>query len=294
MRFPTALVALLLVSFLAGAAAADTGEVLAEEKISSTQGGLAGPLHNGARFGSSVASLGDLDGDGNIELAVGASRYDPNNAGAVWILFLDPNGRVGSEQRIAEGVGGFDAALGEGRFGSSVAALGDLDGDGTTDLVVGEARADGASLETGSIWLLFLDPNGRVRNQREITEGQSGFSGPLAEDSRFGSSVASLGDLDGDGSIEIAVGAPGDPNGVGTVWLLSLDPNGSVIAEAKIESHAIHADTIHLSRRLTPAHSTSLHVRRRGDLRTLHPRSVRPSPRFLAPTREQCAAPRLA
>ena len=46
-------------------------------------------LSIGDRFGVSVTSLGDLDGDGVADLAVGAHR-DNNNRGAVWILFLNP------------------------------------------------------------------------------------------------------------------------------------------------------------------------------------------------------------
>ena len=49
-----------------------TGDVKAKQKISSTQGGLAGRLDDFARFGSSVASLGDLNGDGVLDLAVGS------------------------------------------------------------------------------------------------------------------------------------------------------------------------------------------------------------------------------
>jgi len=60
------------------------------QKISDTQGGFTGVLSNGDRFGSAVCSLGDLDGDGVEDLAVGAPGDDGGGSdrGAVWILFL--------------------------------------------------------------------------------------------------------------------------------------------------------------------------------------------------------------
>ncbi|MCZ6612923.1 MAG: hypothetical protein O6941_09835, partial [Planctomycetota bacterium] len=77
--------------FSAGSAVAQPGWILSHQKISDTQGGFDGILDSGDNFGSSVASLGDLDGDGVGDLAVGAQGDGDggNNHGAVWILFLD-------------------------------------------------------------------------------------------------------------------------------------------------------------------------------------------------------------
>ncbi len=68
--------------------------MLSHQKISSTQGGFTDPLYHGALLGESVASLGDIDGDGVGDLAVGADRDDDggggnSHRGAVWVLFLD-------------------------------------------------------------------------------------------------------------------------------------------------------------------------------------------------------------
>ena len=84
-----------------------------------------------------------------------------------------------------------------------MAALGDLDGDGTGDLAVG---ANGTGLlSQGAVWILFLNPDGTVASEAKIL----GFRG------YGGSSLATLGDLDGDGTGELAVGAPGDDDGDG-------------------------------------------------------------------------------
>ena len=62
------------------------------QKISDTQGRFTGILDDGDSFGGSVASLGDLDGDGVGDLAVGAPQDDDGGTdrGAVWVLFLRP------------------------------------------------------------------------------------------------------------------------------------------------------------------------------------------------------------
>ena len=72
-------------------AAAQPGWVLSHQKISDTQGGFTGILDFQDRFGSSAASLGDLDGDGVGDLAAAAVFDDDGgfNRGAVWVLFLD-------------------------------------------------------------------------------------------------------------------------------------------------------------------------------------------------------------
>ena len=109
-------------------------------------------------------------------------------------------------------------------FGYSVATLGDLDNDGIVDIAVGATGDDDGGDGLGAVWLLFLNNNGTVKGHQKISATEGGFNGMLENGDGFGSSVASLGDLDNDGIVDIAVGAIGDDDGgndAGAVWIVS-------------------------------------------------------------------------
>ena len=220
------------------------GTVLSHQKISDTDGDFTGTLDNRDFFGWSVATLGDLDGDGVSDLAVGARSDDDGgkdqlaNRGAVWVLFLNSDGIVKSHQKISDTEGGFTGRLDDGdRFGNSVASLGDLDGDGVVDLAVGAVRDDDGGTDRGAVWVLFLNTDGTVKSHQKISDTEGGFAGVLDDSDRFGMSVVSLGDLDGDGVGDLAVGAWKDDDGGtdrGAVWVLFLNADGTVKSHQKI------------------------------------------------------------
>ena len=72
------------------------------QKISDTKGNFEGKLDDGDTFGRSTITLGDLDGDGINELAIGAYKDDDGgkDRGAVYILFLNEDGTVKKHQKI--------------------------------------------------------------------------------------------------------------------------------------------------------------------------------------------------
>ena len=232
------------------------GTVQSHIKISD---GLAGfdPLEglDGAdAFGKSVANIGDYDGNGINDLAVGAF-FDDNGIrqqGALYILFMDefdePSGNIVKNNiKISDGLAGFTPSdLGNGdRFGSSVANIGDYDGNGVNDLAVGAYRDENNELQEGALYILLMDkfdePN-IVLDHIKISDGLAGFE-PLELDDydAFGFSVANIGDYDDNGVNDLAVGARGDEtttdieNQEGALYILFMDtfdePSGNIVKD---------------------------------------------------------------
>ena len=219
------------------------GRVDLERKISDDEGDFIGDLDNDDQFGSAIASIGDLNNDGVLDLAVGAPRDDDrgNNRGAVWILFLDALGRVVQNQKISNLRGGFDGNLSDGdQFGGAVANIGDVDADGVTDLAVGAQHDDDGGDNKGAVWILFMNSDGTVKAQQKISDNEGNLDDNLNSDDRFGSAVAGIGDLNGDGVNDLAVGANQDGDGGsdrGAVWILFLNTDGTISSNQKISQN---------------------------------------------------------
>jgi hypothetical protein len=213
-----------------------------EVKISDTFGAFGGVLADSDRFGAAATTIGDLDGDGNVDMAVGAPGDDDGGTdrGAVWILFMNADGTVASESKISDTSGSFPGTLADGdAFGAAVAGTGDLDDDGVPDIVVGAPGSDEpAGLDDeGAVWILFMNVDGTVASTSKIANGSGGFGGSVSVDDFFGSSVEAIGDVDDNGVVDLAVGAPGrDINGAegGAVWIIFLAANLEVLAEVEI------------------------------------------------------------
>ena len=228
-------------SLLATTGSAQSG-IVDSVKWSATSGGLSGGIDHYDQFGSSLAALGDLDGDGIDDVAVGAYFHDGNQIfeGEVFVLFLNADGTVRAFQEIATGSGGLQTVLdGRDHFGCSVEALGDLDGDGLLELAVGAYGDDDGDFDAGAVYVLSLASNGTVHSEAKISQTAGGFLGDLDPFDRFGWSLELLGDLDGDGLVEVAVGSEGDDDGIpetGAVWILSLTPSLQVASHVKISA----------------------------------------------------------
>ncbi|MFC1782774.1 SUMF1/EgtB/PvdO family nonheme iron enzyme [Planctomycetota bacterium] len=204
------------------------GTVKKHQKINDTNGGFTGSLNNSDVFGNSVVSIGDLDGNGVTDIAVGAVGDDEvgNNRGAIWILFLNSDGTVIGHQKINDLQGGFNGILKDGdEFGVSLANLGDLNGDGVIDIAVGAHSDDDGGDNRGAIWILFLNDDGTVKGFQKISQTEGNFTGELQNQGNFPRGLTSLGDMDQDGTIDIAAGSLYDDDGgpkKGSVWILFL------------------------------------------------------------------------
>jgi VCBS repeat-containing protein len=190
-------------------------------------------LSENDHFGSSVTTVGDLNDDGVVDLAVGAQRD-----GAVYTLFMNSDGTVQSFSKIARNVGGGPSLPGNSYFGASVAGLGDWNGDGTPDLLVGANQEtfyeDGVlAYLSGAAYLLELKEDGTAQN---VTKLNASDGIEIDADDYFGSSVAMVGDLDRNGVNDIAVGAVRDEPGLnhGAVHLILFNADGTVKDSVKI------------------------------------------------------------
>lgn len=260
--------------------------------ISQGSGGFIANIESGDRFSRDHDVAGDINGDGVLDLVVGARSDDDGaiDAGAVYILFMNSDGTVLSNQKISNTAGGFSETLSANSFfGYGVAgigdydgdtipdiavsalspsnrslyiihlnidgtvknyvknlnitaqgltAIGDINGDGQIDLSVSNPGSNAGGANRGAISLIFLDATSQVISSNTVTisSTQGGFgSGLIDGDSFGGRESAMLGDIDGDGTLELAVGAFKSDGGKGAIWILSLDPmTFNVVSKLKI------------------------------------------------------------
>jgi hypothetical protein len=138
----------------------------------------------------------DANGDGNPDLVVGVPREDVvrslggreyADAGSVTIVYGDADGVLGWDggRSIGQEQVGLTSESSD-RFGASL-AIGDVDGNGCADLIVGEPGEDAGA---GQVIVIPADENGLDLAKRTVLrQGRGGVAGRSEADDRFGSAV---------------------------------------------------------------------------------------------------------
>ena len=158
-------------------------------------------IPRGEAYGNSVAPLGDLNGDGNPDFAVGdpLNNTGAQNAGRVGIVFTQGTSPMPPTPIWIDDAHSTMAAhtlSGGDFFGNSVATA-DLQGDGLPDLIVGAPGDDDTFINSGAIYIFPIELVGgtpTIRDAIKISQSQLG-SGALFTDAYFGRSITAIGNL---------------------------------------------------------------------------------------------------
>lgn len=181
-----------------------------------TQNSIVGTSEPNDKFGFALAT-GDFDDDGRSDLAIGSPgealglANELTDSGSVAVLYGVPGG-VSFDLTRTQGWGqggviGLEAAETGDRFGESL-AVGDFDGDGRHDLMVGHPQEDLSGSNDGAVTVLLGSASGfQASRSRVLAAGVEGLPGVVQSSSNYGQ-AAVAGDFDWDWKSDLVIGAP--------------------------------------------------------------------------------------
>ncbi len=156
----------------------------------------------GEQSGSCVSTAGDVNGDGFSDVVVGCPQYanGENTEGRALLFQGSSNGLSATPNWINE------SNQASTNYGNSVFTAGDINGDGFSDVIIGAKSYDNGETDEGSAFVYNGSSSGlSASTDWTAASGQT--------NSLFGLSVASAGDVNGDGYSDVIIGAPAYDNG---------------------------------------------------------------------------------
>ncbi len=205
----------------------DTGRWAAEISLADTDATLIGET-NGDSAGVDISARGDVNGDGFDDVLVGASlrtNSDGNFAGGAYLV----SGPIRGGRSLSTADAIFLAESVSSAAGVTVDIVGDLNSDGFDDLLIGATTESSVLSHAGASYLLLGPVSGEMSlaNASVILRGE--YEGSNA------GIVSGAGDLNADGTTDVMIGASGEYESAGAVYIFTgpLSP-GTILPEAQV------------------------------------------------------------